>query len=203
MTKLKILVACFSVCFLSTFSYGQQMDQDDRKGQFKKENIFIGSGLNLGFGNHSFNAGLTPEIGYSITRWFDAGIAFNASYFSQNAYDFGGNIQFRNFSYGGGPFVRLWPVSFLYIQAQPEFNWTDSHQKDVTSGVTGTVHNNVGSFLLGVGYGTKVFGSHYSYLTLMIDVLQNRTSPYRDYYTNDPLPVFRAGFGFYLKARRK
>lgn len=202
MKNLKTLICC--ILLLTTIgSFAQENDVDEQKGKFKPQNIFMGGGIGLGFGNHSFNAGIAPEIGYSITRWLDAGLAFNINYYSQNASDFGGSVQFRNFSYGGGPFVRVWPVNFLFLQAQPEYNWTTSSQKDVITGQTGTYHNNVGSVLVGVGYGTRVLGSHYSYLTIMIDVLQNRNSPYRDVYTNDPLPVFRAGFCFYLKGKQR
>ncbi|MEO8172046.1 MAG: hypothetical protein ABI581_03150, partial [Sediminibacterium sp.] len=80
---------------------------------------------------------------------------------------------------------------------------TTSSQKDVVTYQSGTYHSNVGSLLLGVGYGTKILGSHYSYLTFMIDILQNPESPYRDQYSRDPLPVFRAGLGFYLKGKRR
>ncbi len=202
MKNFKILIACVLLS-ISISSFSQQMESDEQKGKFKKENIFLGTGFNLGLGNHSFNVGLNPEIGYSITHWMDAGVALNINYFSQNAYDFGGNIQFRNFNLGGGPFVRLWPINFLYIQAQPEYNWISSHQKDVISNQSATFHNNVGSLLVGIGYGTRILGSHYSYFTLMMDVLPNRNSPYRDLYSNDPLPVLRAGFGFYLKPRQR
>jgi hypothetical protein len=201
MKKLKILIVCIALS-LSVSSFGQQFG-DEQKGKFKRENIFLGSGLNLGLGNHSFNVGINPEMGYTITKWLDGGIAFNVNYFSQNAYDYGGNVQFRNFNLGGGPFVRIWPISFLYIQAQPEYNWISSSQKDVTTGISGTFHNNVGSFLVGIGYGTRILGSHYSYFSLLMDVLPNRNSPYRDLYSNDPLPVIRAGFGFYLKPKQR
>jgi hypothetical protein len=201
MKKLKILIVCIAVS-VSVSSFAQ-LEGDEQKGKFKKENIFLGSGLNLGLGNHSFNVGINPEIGYTITKWLDGGIAFNVNYFSQNAYDYGGTTQFRNFNLGGGPFVRIWPISFLYIQAQPEYNWITSSQKDVSTGLSGTFHNNVGSLLVGIGYGTRILGSHYSYFSLLMDVLPNRNSPYRDLYSNDPLPVIRAGFGFYLKPKQR
>jgi hypothetical protein len=56
---------------------------------------------------------------------------------------------------------------------------------------------------VGIGYGTRILGSHYSYFSLLMDVLPNRNSPYRDLYSNDPLPVIRAGFGFYLKPKQR
>ncbi len=196
MKKLRTLIAVILLA-VSVSSFAQQNDVDERKGKFKKENIFLGSSLNLGLANRSFNLGLNPEIGYSITKWLDAGVELNINYFSQNASEFS-SIRLRNFNYGGGTFLRIWPVSFLHIQIQPEFNWISSSQKDVLTNQTGNYNYNAGSLLVGVGYGTRVLGSHYSYVTLMIDVLQNRNSPYRDQY-NDPLPVFRAGFGIYLR----
>lgn len=200
MKNLKILITCILLA-LSISSFAQQNDADERKGKFKNENIFLGSSLNLGLANRSFNVGLNPEIGYSVTKWLDAGVSLNINYFSQNASDYS-RIRFRNFNYGGGTFLRIWPVSFLHLQIQPEYNWISSSQKDVLTNQTGTYNYQAGSLLVGVGYGTRVLGSHYSYVTLMIDVLQNRNSPYRDQY-NDPLPVFRAGIGFYLKPKQR
>lgn len=200
MKNLKLSVA-FLLLTICTTALAQQQGADEQKGKFKQENIFLGTSLNLGIANRSFNVGLNPEVGYSVTRWLDAGVSLNINYFSQNASDFS-NIRFRNFNFGGGPFLRVWPLSFLHFQVQPEYNWISSSQKNVVTGQSGTYKYNAGSLLVGVGYGTRVLGSHYSYVTLMIDVMQNLNSPYRDQY-NDPLPVFRAGFGMYLKPRRR
>ncbi|MDB5209532.1 MAG: hypothetical protein JWQ30_359 [Sediminibacterium sp.] len=192
---------CFVLLSVAANTYAQQNDGDEEKGRFKKENIFMGTSLNLGLANHSFNVGLNPEIGYSITKWLDGGMSFNINYFSQNASEYS-NIRFRNFNFGGGPFLRVWPLNFLHFQVQPEYNWISSNQKNVQNGQSGTYKYQTGSLLVGVGYGTHMIGSHYSYFTLMIDVLQNINSPYRDQY-NDPVPIVRAGFGFYLKGKQR
>jgi hypothetical protein len=198
MKKMRIYLL-FILTAASISGSAQQTDGEEKKTGFKKENIFMGSGLNLGFANHSFTIGINPEIGYTVNKWLDAGFAFNFNYFSQNTSELGGSTQFRNFNYGGGTFVRIWPVNFLFIQALPEYNWTDSKQTNIYTNESFTYKNNVGSLLLGIGYGSRTVGNRFSYFTLMIDVLQNANSPYRDPYTNDPLPVLRAGFGFYLK----
>ncbi len=200
MKNLKMLF-CIAILLMVTRGFAQQNEEDEQKGTFKKENIFLGTSLNLGLANRSFNVGLNPEIGYSITKWLDGGVSLNFNYFSQNASEFS-NIRFRNFNYGGGPFLRVWPLSFLHFQIQPEYNWISSSQKNVLNGQTGSYNYNAGSLLVGVGYGTRLIGSQYSYVTLMIDVLQNINSPYRDQF-NDPLPVFRAGFGMYLRPKRR
>jgi hypothetical protein len=188
---------------LSSFALFAQNEEgiDPNKGKFKRENIFLGTGLNLGIADRSFNVGINPEVGYSITRWLDAGVSLNFNYFSQNASDYS-SIRFRNFNYGGGTFLRIWPVNFLHLQVQPEYNWISSSQRNVLNGQTGKYNYHAESLLVGIGYGSRTIGGQYSYVTLMIDVLQNFNSPYRDQY-NDPLPVFRAGYGIYLRPKRR
>lgn len=194
------LVTCLAL-LLSVSMFAQEAADTEQKGKFKKENIFLGTSLNLGIASRSFNVGLNPEIGYSVSNWLDAGVSFNINYFSQNASDYS-PYRFRNFNYGGGPFLRVWPLNFLHLQIQPEFNWISSSQKDMTTNQTYKYNYNAGSLLLGIGYGTRIIGSQYQYITLMIDVLQNANSPYRDRF-NDPLPVLRAGFGMYLNRRHR
>lgn len=190
-----------SLCLLlCVSSIAQSNDADEKKGKFKRENTFLGAAVNLSLGNRFFNVGVNPEVGYSFNNWLDAGVALNVNYFSQNASDFS-NTRFRNFNYGAGTFLRIWPVNFLHLQVQPEYNWINSSQKNVISGQTFKYNYSSESLLVGIGYGSRMIGSQYSYVTLMIDVLQNINSPYRDQF-NDPLPVFRAGFGMYLNRKK-
>ena len=181
--------------------FAQQLETDEQPKGFKRENMFFGSSLNLSLGNRFFNIGVNPELGYSLNKWLDAGVSLNINYFSQNASDFS-NTRFRNFNYGAGTFFRIWPVNFLHLQVQPEYNWINSSQKNVITNQTARYNYNAESLLVGIGYGNRVVGGQYSYVTLMIDVLQNINSPYRDQF-NDPLPVFRAGFGMYLNRKKQ
>ena len=194
---MRTVLVLFSALLFCNLLPAQNADQNLDHGKFKKENIFIGTGINLGIANNSFNAGINPEIGYSITKWLDAGLAFNLNYLSQNTSAYS-SVKYQNLSYGAGSFIRIWPVSFFHIQIQPEYNWINSNQKDMSTGNSLKYNYNVGSLLVGVGYGSHFIGNRYSFVTLMIDVLQNKNSPYRDQF-NDPIPVFKAGFGMYLK----
>ena len=194
------ILLTFLCFFLCLSAMAQSNEADEKKGKFKRENTFFGAAVNLSLGNRFFNVGVNPEIGYSFNNWLDAGVALNLNYFSQNASDFS-NIRFRNFNYGAGTFLRIWPVNFLHVQVQPEYNWINSSQKNVISGQTFKYNYSSESLLVGIGYGSRMVGSQYSYVTLMIDVLQNINSPYRDQF-NDPLPVFRAGFGVYLNRKK-
>ncbi len=198
---MRTVIALLSVLLFCNFLSAQNTDPNKENGKFKKENLFIGTGINLGIANNSFNVGINPEVGYSITKWLDAGLAFNLNYLSQNTSPYS-SVKYQNLSYGAGSFIRIWPVSFFHIQIQPEYNWINSNQKDMSTGNTLKYNYNVGSLLVGVGYGSHFIGNRYSYVTLMIDVLQNKNSPYRDQF-NDPIPVFKAGFGMYLKPSKK
>ena len=182
----------------------QEQKADPDKGKFKKQNIFLGANANIGFAGNSFAFSVNPEIGYSVANWLDAGMAFNIGFFSQNATDYS-SARYRNFNIGGGPFLRLWPVNFLHVQVQPEINWVRSTQTIMANMVmtqSNVYKYNPTSLLVGIGYGTRSIENRYSYITLMIDVLQGVGSPYRDR-NNDPLPVFRAGMGFYLNKGKK
>lgn len=198
-----IVVLLMLFCTVPAFAQDGATTTDDTRGKFKRENIYLGAGLNLGLSNRSFNAGINPEIGYSISKWLDAGIGLNLNYFSQSFVDFNNQVveKRKSFTYGGGPYLRIWPLDFLHLQVQAEHNWIDQSIKDIPSGTSYKNNYNVGSLLLGIGYGSRVVGSRLSYITLMIDVLDNRSSPYRDF-NNDPMPVFRAGFGIYLRPKR-
>jgi len=186
-------------CIFCSKLFAQQQNEDMNKG-FSRSNMFFGSGLNLGIASRSFNIGLNPELGFSLNNWLDVGAAVNFNYYSQNASEFS-SIRFQNINYGAGLFTRIWPVNFFYIQIQPEYNWTNSSQKNVITQQTTKYNFSAESMLVGIGYGTRMRGSRLSYVGLLIDVLQNPNSPYRDQY-NDPLPVFRAGFGVYLHPTR-
>jgi hypothetical protein len=195
-----VLLGVFLFIFTNCL-FAQSLEPNPSKNKFNKENIFIGTGLNLGFANKSFNIGLNPEIGYSITKWLDAGVSINMNYFSQNPSDFS-NTKYQNLSYGGGSFLRIWPLNFFHIQIQPEYNWINSTQKTIGNNTSYQYKYQAGSLLVGIGYGSHFIGNRYSYVTLMLDVLQNQNSPYRDQF-NDPIPVFRAGFGMYLKPNKR
>jgi len=168
--------------------------EEEEKGSFKRENIFIGTALNVGFSSGVFQIGANPEIGYSITRWLDAGISTNLNYTSFRYTGFSDRV----FNYGGGTFVRIWPVRFLFITGQPEYNWITVTRKFTNGSLSLRSNVNAGSILLGAGYGNRIVGQAYSYFAILFDALENINSPYRDE-ENRALPIFRAGFAIYLR----
>ena len=95
--------------------------------------------------------GITPQLGYSLTNWLDAGITFNLNYLSQRDYYSGDKL--RQTTYGPGAFVRLFPVNFLFATAQYEYN--SMHLKyipNVPGSPSQTSKLSANSFLVGAGY---------------------------------------------------
>lgn len=168
----------------------------EKKG-YKQEQMFIGSGINLGFFN-GFVLGLNPEIGYSFNKFIDAGVAINFSYITQKYSN--APVTDRYLTVGGGPYLRIWPVNMLYLGGQLEYNRISYSQKQ-----SGTVENRVGynapSLLVGGGYGSRFIGQSQFYTSIMVDVLKDPKSPYIDQF-NRALPVFRTVFLFYLRPKK-
>ena len=179
-----------------------QIETPEKPIGFDRSRVFIGSSLNLGLSNRFFNLGLNPQIGYSLNNWIDVGVAVNLNYYSQSASDFD-PFKYKNFNYGGGAFLRVWPINFLHLQIQPEYNWISSSQTDAFTGQSYRLKFQAPSLLAGIGYGSREIGSRMSHFTIMIDLNQAINSPYRNGIAGDPQPIFRGGFGFYLNPKKR
>lgn len=173
---------------------------------FNKQNLFVGTSLSVGFSGYDFNIGGTPEIGYSLNRWIDAGLVVNLNYSSERADPteyYNMDTRYRSFNYGGGVFTRLYPLPFLFVQLEPEYNWIKYNvAEQFPGGIEYTYTTQASSFLVGIGYGQRFIGHSGFYIALLFDALSNPGSPYRDPYTNAALPVVRAGFDIYLHPSR-
>jgi hypothetical protein len=201
--------ACFLAAGFSGFTQqhnpGPMNTYSDESPAYglKKENLFLGGNVSLGYDGWDFNAGVSPEIGYTMARWFDAGVLVNLNYNSERADPYGqfnDDVRTRSFNYGIGAFGRFYPVDFLFFQLQPEYNWIAYSQKDYKiPPVEGTFSRTfqAGSFLVGIGYSQRIIGRNNFYIAVLFDLMNNQYSPYRDY-TGSALPIVKAGFDFYL-----
>ncbi len=198
-----LLLAC--VCFSSLFAQQYNDDKNngygELKGGFKQQNIFIGGSLNVGLGGGQLTLGGSPEIGYSFNQWLDAGLGLNLIYTSvaANTYYNPTDTKLRQFNYGGGPFIRVYPVNFLFLEGQFEENWTRITEKDANYTFKRTV--DASSFIAGIGYTQRVVGQGSYYLMIGIDLLRNTYSPYVTENSVGQLvaqPIIRGGFNFYL-----
>lgn len=191
------IIACISL-------KAQETETVEEPGGFKKENLFIGGNVNASFFNGTTALGVSPYFGYSITNWLDVAASLNFNYISQrNYYDDG---KLRQTIIGPGAFVRVFPVSFLFAQAQYEHNFIAL--KDIppsNSGLsTAKDKRDVNSLLLGVGYASGREGGNktYYYLSISFDVLKLPYSPYVDNLQRT-IPIINAGFNIALFQGRR
>ena len=171
--------------------------------------VFIGGNLVLGGGAGSFQFGINPEIFKRVNNYIDIGSATNIFFQSFNP-TLGNGLQgtsSRSFQLGTGGFARIWPLEKFFIQVQPEYNYTWSRYKDrstidIRSGASSSFRFGAESLLAGIGYGTRSENGM-TYFSVMIDLLKNPNSPYRDGF-NRADPIIRAGFAFpILRSKRE
>lgn len=194
---MKLKVIAFLV-IASIISISSKAQNEKEKGGWKSDHLYAGTGVNLGFSN-GFIIGLNPEIGYSINKFMDAGIAFNYTYVTQRSQVADASFRYR--AIGAGPYLRLWPVNMIFVGSQLEFNGIT--YKEIFNGNTTYKENSSAkSLLVGLGYGNRLIGKSQFFTSIMIDVMNDENSPYRDQYDR-VLPVFRTGFLFYFGRKDK
>ena len=163
--------------------------------------LFLGGNLVIGGGTGSFQIGINPEIYKRVNDYVDLGAATNLFFQSFNPTISNGlsGVSSRSFQLGAGAFTRIWPLEKFFIQIQPEYNYTWSRFKDrgtegINAGASRSIRFGAESLLAGIGYGSRSENGM-TYFSVMIDLLQNPNSPYRDGY-NRAEPIIRAGFAF-------
>ncbi len=186
---------------LSLLLFGQFLvvvgQEEEKEGGFRKENMFTGGNLSLSFFNNTFLVGGSPVLGYRIANFVDAGLVANIQYTSIR--DFRTfDDRLRQTTYGGGVFTRLYPVNFLFAQAQYEHNFiTQKYKPAANSSLqTYSLTTSANSVLVGGGYCSgraRDFNSAFFYMSVLWDVSGNSNSPYTDGYGRS-VPVIRAGF---------
>lgn len=190
---MKKFLLLFAMMILSVAGFSQKESDGESEGGggFRKDLLFTGGTINLSFSNYGTVLGATPQLGYNVASWLDAGIILGFTYSGQRD-DL--NNKFRQTIITPGAFVRLFPINFLFASAQFEHNFIKQKVK-YSDGTTYKYPGiNVNSLLVGLGYSSERQGrnSPYYYFSVSVDILQNPNSPYTDRY-NNLLPVVNAG----------
>jgi hypothetical protein len=195
MKKWSILIA---LCVFGTVAMAQDERDDYEKRGFKTENIFTGGSVSLSFGSSYFSIGASPVLGYKIAEWIDAGIVANYDYTSWRDYNVYGDKLRQNMC-GGGLFTRLYPVHFLFAQAQAEHNFIALKYIPEDGSTPSKSNTSANSLLIGAGVAQgriRGFNDAFFYFALMVDVSGNELSPYTDNRGN-ARPIYRAGINVY------
>lgn len=209
---MKNVIVLVLACFLSINLFAQEkemeaVNESDEKKGFKMENLFTGGGIQLSFSGSTFIAGASPVLGYSINKWLDAGVVVNFTYYSNRHityYSPGTGLYYssddklRQTLFGPGAFVKVYPVKFLFLQAQGEINFISQKIIYADNFPTEKTKYNVPSLLVGAGYcnGRQGVGDLFYYISLLVDVVKDRNSPYVEQISNGKvniLPIIRAG----------
>ena len=150
--------------------------------------------------------GANPIFGYKLANWIDGGIVLNYTYqSSRDVYQL--NDRSIQHVFGPGAFMRLYPVSFLFLQGQFEHNFSDLTYT-YPDGTKLKDKTDANSLLVGGGWaqGRQRGSNSFFYLSILFDVLKNPYSPYvNNVYDasgtrirTDAVPIFRAGVNIAL-----
>ena len=194
MKKLVLTALIFAMSLAVFAQYEKDKDETKQKG-FKKENFFTGGSLTASFFSGGTVLGITPYFGYSINKFVDVAVSANFNYTSQRDYQVYGD-KVRQTVYGPGAFVRLYPVKFLFAQAQYEHNFIKfKYIPAQNSGYTESTEKiDANSLLVGGGYcsGREGVGDMNYFFSILWDVSKVAESPYVDGLGRN-FPVIRAG----------
>jgi hypothetical protein len=170
-----------------------QSDKNEDKVSFK-ENLFTGGSVSFSFFGNTFLVGGSPVLGYSLTNWLDLGVVVNYTYATNRDYNGVLNDNLRQTMWGGGAFGRIYPLRFIFLQAQVEQN--SIQQKFIPAvGPTQTISVSAPSTLIGGGYTSGRQGRRggpFYYLAVLFDVSGDINSPYTDAYGRS-IPIVRGG----------
>lgn len=188
----RLFLAFFFISSVQLLS-AQEDTTGERRG-FKKENLFAGGTVSLGFGSNYFQIGANPMFGYSLNRFVDAGLVVNYLHTAYRDYSFAVE-RLRQNLYGGGVFARVYPVHFLFAHGQIEHNFIALKALPYNGGAAEKYHESATSLLVGPGYTTgrqPGVGGAYGYLSVMWDLMDDENSPYVDN-VGRKIPVIRGG----------
>lgn len=200
---MKKITLLLSTALLFTAALNAQ--EEGEKG-FKKENLFTGGSVTLSFFNGQTVLGANPIFGYKLADWADAGLALNYLYNGARDY-YQYNDKIKQTVVGPGVFARLYPVKFLFVQAQFEKNFSTLKYTPSNTNPVYTAYkekNDANSFLVGGGFasGRERGATSFFYISVLFDVIKDVNSPYVrvNYNPDNPaqrrvdmVPVIRAG----------
>jgi hypothetical protein len=188
----KIIASLLFITCAASFVNAQ--DEEEKEKTPFKETLFTGGSVSLAFYNNTFLIGASPVFGTSLTNILDAGIVVNYNYTAyRDVQTF--DDRLRQTVYGGGVFTKIYPVRFLFAQAQVEHNIIRQKYIPAGSGISTTTKDNGNSVLVGGGYTTGRYGrggEPFYYIAVLFDVSDDPNSPYTDAYGRS-IPIIRAG----------
>ncbi|MCC7402505.1 MAG: hypothetical protein IT214_13585 [Chitinophagaceae bacterium] len=189
----KLLLLVLLVALAGEFTQAQEGKKDQKERGFDRSKLFVGGNFGMTFGDYTL-INVSPQLGYRFNQYLAAGAGINLQYVSlKQRYNNGDPYSRISQGVTGlNIFGRVYPASFLMIQAQPELNYIFGKIKYYNPpSKTNLDASIVPSLLLGGGL---VFpaGKGGFIVSVFYDVLQQANSPY----SNRPFFNFGYSFGF-------
>lgn len=192
MKYMKKIFCITLVVLFAQFAFAQEPEKksEEKKGGFKKENIFLGGNFGLYFSSGYTLINVSPQVGYRLNEHFSVGTGINFIYASQKYYYAISGADYAKASAGYvglNIFGRYYPVNFLALQVQPELNYRFGSTKYY--GPPETKIKDDGKFVPSVlaGAGVRLGGLN---LFVFYDLVQDDLSPY------GKNPFISINFGF-------
>jgi hypothetical protein len=201
--KKTILILLVSGLMVNGYAQTEPNNGDEKevkKHKFKKEKLFIGGDLTASFYSGGTVLGVSPYFGYSINKFIDVAANLNFNYTSErDYYDYGDKV--RQVIAGPGAFIRVYPVHFLFAQAQYEHNFIRQRYIPGQNNVyaPSIIHFDANSVLVGGGYtmGRRDGSNTFYYFSVLWDITRVAESPYVDGQGRS-VPIIKAGMNFAL-----
>lgn len=169
----------------------QAQDEEPQKG-FDRNKVFFGGNFGLGFGSNNTLVNVSPQVGYRFNQYLAAGVGLNFIY-SSYRYRFYVPEYKESFGVTGlNVFGRVYPIEYLFLQIQPEANYTWGKFKFYDGRPDQKLNAKIVPSLLG-GAGAAIPSGRGAFIIMaQYDLLQNERSPYgnRAFYN------FGYNFGF-------
>lgn len=114
-----------AVVLIFNFSIQAQEEEEPQKKGFDKSKLFFGGNFGMSFGDVTF-INISPQVGYQFNQFFAAGGGINFISTGYTYRDYNGDKLFKDsYGYAGlNVFGRIYPLSFLFAQVQPEYNYS-------------------------------------------------------------------------------
>lgn len=159
-------------------------NKSPKKGFFSSDSIYYGGNLGLQLSSGGSLVDISPNAGYKFNKYVSLGTQIIFTNISQRYNGF----TYRYMFYGGGAFIRIKPLNFLFLQAEYDIlSVPDAFAVGSTKRTIADVN------LAGIGLRNQIGENSCYYLLAMYEFIPTPNSPYTYGPFNSPL-VFRAGF---------
>jgi len=175
MKRIILFVFCLAAM---GFVYAQEEETGEKK--FDPNKLFFGGYIGLSFGDYTL-INVSPQVGYQFSQYFAAGAGINFIYTSIHSFDqYGDEYKEKAGVVGLNVFGRFYPFQFLFLQVQPELNYTwgdRNYYSDLATDFKykGTV---VPSVLGGLGAAIPTGSRGATIILAQYDLLQQSRNPY-------------------------